>query len=292
MKFLARLIVPVAVFSMVAIWGATSSAVLIGQSALIGKLDYADSYTLGINGRNNATVYVPANSGLPQNTVEQNFGNPSRQWQIITAFAHRDLASDFGDLGGGSGNTGNTTGFWETGSGDVAFQYGLSNNYTVQVDAVLPGDRLDIGSFGAVYTGIGSANSLSVFFRRDSSALPSIGLYNGAVETDTGFLTGIGAADNNWHNFAVNFNHFTDKLAFYVDQNLVGTLDLTTFAGGIYQNYGNNFVGHGGTFVTEVDNFQVGAPVPEPSTIISWVILAMSCIGLLVGRRFQRCVKQ
>jgi hypothetical protein len=148
------------------------------------------------------------------------------------------------------------------------------------VDAILPGDRLNVGSYGSPYSGIFGANSLTVFFRRDGSANPGIGLFNGSAEADTGFDTGIGANDNNWHNYAVHFNQAADEISFYVDENLLGTLDLTTFAGGAYANYGNDFVGHGGTFVTEVDNYQVGSFIPEPASI---ALLGLG--GLMLIRR-------
>lgn len=259
----------------------TAHAVDVGSSSLIGTLDYADTYTIpGAGGRDNTTVYGVGDSGLAQNTVEQNFSNPSQQWQIVSGFAHRDTTTSFGGLGAGSGNAGAATGFWETGGGEVGHTYGVRNDYVVQVDAILPGDRLNITSGDDPFGGIFGTNSLAVFFRRDGATNPEIGLFNGTTETDTGFSTGIGANDNNWHNYAVRFNQVDDEISFYVDENLVGTLDLATFAGGIYQNYSNGTVGHGGTFVTEVDNYQVGSFIPEPASI---ALLGLG--GLMLLRR-------
>lgn len=109
-----------------------------------------------------------------------------------------------------------------------------------------------------VGAGLITPNSLSVYFRKTSALLPEITIYNGVTETDTGLLTGVD--DDHWHTFAVNFDQDQDHLRIYVDGLLAGDLDLTTFAGGIYQNYSNTAVGIGFFGGSWADNFFVGAP--------------------------------
>ncbi|MBI4325434.1 MAG: hypothetical protein HY674_09235, partial [Chloroflexi bacterium] len=176
------------------------------------------------------------------------------------------------------------TGLAQSGGGDFSFTYGLRDSYVVQVDAIIPTDRLVITSLPNAGGGIFGADKLSVFFRRDSTAgephsafpetgLPGIGVYNGAKETalmdaGTGSLLLTGVDDDNWHNYAVHFDQPNHELQLYVDGALKATLDLATFAGGIYQNYSNGAVGLGGARgVFWMDNFQVGEPelaVPPP----------------------------
>jgi len=69
----------------------------------------------------------------------------------------------------------------------------------------------------------------------------------------------------------VNFEISINQISLYVNQNLKGTIDLLTFAGGIYDNYSNQWVGAGaglaaGENRTWTDNFQVGSAIPEPAT--------------------------
>ena len=104
-------------------------------------------------------------------------------------------------------------------------------------------------------------------------------LFNGTTDTpiqssipgfDTG-ITGPGA----WHNYAVRYDQPDNEIEIYVDGTTKGVIDLTTFAGGIYQGYSNSFVGAGGSGGnrTWTDNFQVGGngalpgPHPDPGNI-------------------------
>ena len=199
-------------------------------------------------------------------------------------------------LGAASGNPGAATGVAQSGGGDFSFAYGLRTDYIVSLDAILPPtDRLDISSLPAPGATIFSPNSLSVFLRRDSlTNLPAIGLYNGSVETWVLAPGTLGIDDNDWHNFAVGFNQDDDSLKIFVDHELTADLDLTTFAGGIYQDYSNAAVGAGGAgynwgypggpYVLWVDNFQVGA-VPEPSTLVLAGIGLMALLGCALKRR-------
>ena len=62
------------------------------------------------------------------------------------------------------------------------------------------------------------------------------------------------------------------QISLYVNESLNGTIDLLTFAGGIYDNYSNQWVGAGaglaaGENRTWTDNFQVGSAIPEPGVV-------------------------
>jgi hypothetical protein len=168
-------------------------------------------------------------------------------------------------LMGRTGDTGAATGVSQSGN-DFSFLYvNPVTNYVVQADAIIPADRFDISSLPSAGASIYTHNSLSVFFRRpntSSAACPAhpcaeIGLFNGTTETDTGCHTGI--TDQNWHNFAVNFNQCANHVLMYVDSALVCDEDLTTFAGGAYMSYSNAAVGMGGNSApTWMDNFLAG----------------------------------
>ena len=107
------------------------------------------------------------------------------------------------------------------------------------------------------------------------------------TEFNTGFTSGIPAAGA-WHNYAVEFTSTT--VEFFVDEVSRGSLDLTTFNGGSFLGYSNAWVGAGNTGATTSagfpiswsDNFQVGAPVPEPT---SFALAGLAVVGLLSRRR-------
>ena len=190
--------------------------------------------------------------------------------------------------------------------GSVAsIPYGLRTDYTVSADFNWLGRNVWTGlSSPTEYVAISSLPSLgsdlttglSVLFRRAGAAVygDEITVFDGTTETGTGIHTGLvdaGTAqvDTNaaiWHNFGVEFNQDNDTLGLYMDGGLLGSLDLTTFAGGIYQSYSNAAVGFGVAknnhnaypASTWFDNFEVGGAVPEPST---FVLLATGLFGLL-----------
>ncbi len=238
---------------------------------LIGKVDYSDSFTLNPPRRNG--LYNDNSAG--GYNVENTHGNPAATWTPQSNFSFNDIPGSFGSgptvLAAAVGNPGAATGVAQSGGGDFSFTYGLRTDYIVEVDAFLsPGDRTDISSLPEAGNTIFAANSLTVFFRRDSIAgLPGIGLFNGAKETavvdGSGNLVKTGVTDNDWHKLAVHFNQDQHRLRIFVDGILKADLDLTTFAEGIYQNYSNGAVGVGGAGafvdgkVLWFDNFQVGA---------------------------------
>jgi hypothetical protein len=77
------------------------------------------------------------------------------------------------------------------------------------------------------------------------------------------------------------------EIEIYVNEISVGVIDLTTFAGGIYDNFSNAWVGTGAGVGagdrTWTDNFQVGAVVPEPGTGV--LVLAGLAVASLRRRR-------
>ena len=252
--------------------------------------DYSDTFTLGLNARANGTF----NTGSPAYDIESAHGNPNVVWTQGTGFSFNDIPGSIPPggpaiLGAAGGNPGAATGLAQSGGGDFTVAYGLRDDYIVSVDAILPLDRLDIISVAAPGASIFSTDSLSVFFRRDSSTLGAIGLYDGAVETWALPPGGLGIDDLDWHNFAVRFDQEGDRLLAYVDSVLMVDLDLTTFAGGRYADYSNAAVGVGGAGydfgqgrVLWVDNFQVGKLIPEPATM---ALLGLGLVALVRRKR-------
>jgi hypothetical protein len=274
----------------------------VGSSSLIGALDYSDTFTGFANGSpNSARVYVPAIQPVPAYLVENTYGHPLVNFRSQTQapdVAEFSFAADGPGLPGlvdgsptypGSSGAGSDTGFTQTGNNlDYGVPFGFRTRYVVQVDAVASSDRIDITTGGIPGT-IFQGNSLSIFFRGDGSGNASF--FNGAVDTPIrnfipSFNTGL-TNDGKWHNYAVLFDQIAKTVEIYVDEQSKGTIDLTTFNGGLYQDFSNAAVGVGGGLGggqnrTWTDNFQVGAPVPEPSSVC---MLGVAAAGWLVRRR-------
>lgn len=263
---------------------ADAAGVAVGNSNLIGQLDYSDTFTGTDAGGAPNRPYIAAVQPEAAYVVESTYGNPAVSFQIGAGFSFAgDVAGralvdgvpnyPFGLAPNASG-AGSDTGITQTGGGvDYGLNYGLRDRYVVQVDAVQVGDRIDISSGAAV--GIFAPNSLSVFFRGDGSGNAS--LFNGAVDTAIQgiiptFNTGIAGAGQ-WYNYAVRYDIPGREIELFVNENSVGVIDLTTFAGGIYQNFSNAVVGAGaglagGENRTWTDNFQVGSVIPEPGSAV------------------------
>lgn len=271
-------------------------------SDLIGVLDYSDTFTQSAQGGRPGRPSTPAIQPAAAYAVENTYGNPAAGFSsagqgLGAGQANFSFASDTDGLVDGVpaypgfSGAGSDTGITQTGgSPDYGLPYGLRDHYIVQVDAVASGDRIDITSGGTPGT-LFQPDSLSIFFRGDGSGNAS--LYNGTTDTPIQsqipeFNTGI-AGGGEWHNYAVRFDQPNDVIELFVDEQSVGVIDLTTFAGGLYQNYSNAAVGAGGGLGAGenriwTDNFQVGAPVPEPGTFA----LLVGPLALALARRPRR----
>ena len=270
------------------------------HAALVQTLDYSDSFTVGVNGRQIGAN--PPNT-VAQYAVENTHGNPTATWTPYSAGTHFSFQTPVSDSAyaaispAPTGNRGATGGFMrpEKGTGsenlsDYGIAYDLRTDYVVSVDAILPTtDRINISSLAALGDSIVSTGGLAVFFRADysNSTHGAIDLFaNGATYRvlNKGLL---GVNDKNWHNLAVRFNQDEKKLWILVDGRLVGMggaaapIDLTydyvgtSLAGAplANHNYSNNVVAIGGAQSSPndhpwLDNFQVGSPVKaEPCTM-------------------------
>jgi PEP-CTERM motif len=277
--------------------GPGGRGVPVNSSSLISVLDYTDTFTGTADGSSNPSrPYVPAVQPAAAYVVENPHGNPSQNFRSQTVGpgqAEFSFAADGPGQPGlvngvptypGSSGAGSATGFTQTGNSvDYGIPYGLRTRYLVQIDAVASSDRIDLTS-GPLPGTIFQGNSLSIFIRGDGSGNAS--LYNGATDTPIqsempGFNTGL-PNDGQWHNYAVLFDQTAKTVQIFVDEQAKGTVNLTTFAGGLYQNFSNAAVGvgnglGGGQNRAWTDNFQVGAPIPEPASLM---LLGMGGLGL------------
>jgi hypothetical protein len=280
-------------------------------SDLIGVLDYSDTFTGNEDG---GLVPDRAYSGLRAQSaymVENTYGNPEVQLTQRrtndTVSPPRPFMSFAADKEGrpgisataatpypGTSGAGSDTGFTQAGGGfDYGIPYALRDEYVVQFDAMQSNDRIDITSGENVGT-IGLGN-LSVFFRGpqwagNATHGNNLSLYNGTTDTplrgQPGFenlSTGLSDSPRQWHNYAVRFDTVDQEIEIFVDEVSMGVVDLNTFAGGIYAGFTNTAVNVGGPSERLwTDNFQVGAPVPEPAAL---ALLAAPCLALLRRRR-------
>ena len=267
-----------------------NAAVTVGSSSLIGQLDYSDTFTIGA-GASSAARQGYAAQAFPLPTgveaVENNHGNPPQNWPSNAWSIATDAANNPGGFGypGGSG-AGTADGFTQRGGGgDWSIPYGLRDTFVVQSDFVQLSDRVDF-TVGAVPGNIFGAGNISIFFRTTGHpSFPEIGIFNGALETDTGLTSGIPAA-NAWENYALLVDIPNDTIEVFVNETSRGTIDLATVGGGAYAGILNNsFVGIGGAGDDRLwsDNFQVGAVIPEPSSA-----LLLGITGLALGMRRRR----
>ncbi|HEY7119552.1 MAG TPA: hypothetical protein VH475_23370, partial [Tepidisphaeraceae bacterium] len=236
------------------------------------------AYNVKVNNLGQAAVYQPAGRG-----------------SSFDVFSFNTFSSQFdGRPSAASGNAGAADGFAQSGGNDNVIPYGARDHYVVQVDAILPNDRLDISSGTAADTGIFAPGSLSLFFRKGTAGVgggTALDLFNGTTNTPAPLPPGTSFVnDDNWHNYAVDFDQPGHRVKAYIDGILRADIDLTTFAGGSYDNFSNATVGFGGSgagdgFASYADNLMVGAPgeVPEPAGPC-----AIALFGMLVGRSRRR----
>jgi hypothetical protein len=251
-------------------------AVEVGSSSLITDLDYSDTYTIGatspiVERQTYSAQTFPLPAGVE--AVEDNHGNgagswPTNAWSIAT-----DSAVNPGGFGyPGPSGEGSDTGMTQRGGGgDWSIPYGVREVFMLQADFVQLTDRVDF-TIGDTPGDIFAPGNISVFFRTTNHpSFPEIGIFNaGNGETDSGLTSGIEAA-NLWQNYAVYVDVPNQILAFYVNEEVRGAIDLNTFAGGAYANILNNaFVGIGGSGNDRLwsDNFQVGSSAVEPPDIV------------------------
>ncbi len=270
---------------------ASAAAVAVGESSLIGQLQYSDTFTIGAGGataerQGYAAQTFPLPAGV--DAVENNYGNPARVWgagpfSIATDAANFPTAS--APFPGTSG-AGSDTGFTQRGgNGDWSIEYGLSSVFLIQFDYIQQPDRVDV-SIGTSGGNIGGAGNLSIFIRTTSHPnFPEVGIYNGTVgEFNTGLTSGIAAA-NEWNNYAIRVDIPGQKIEVYTNEVSRGIIDIATLNGGAYVPFlDNSFVGIGGAGNDRQwsDNFQVGLPVPEPGVA---GFLALSGLAWLRRRR-------
>lgn len=274
----SNLIVATGVMFLTCGWSTTPTvaSVLVGDSSLIGTLDYSDTFTLTGTVTTSSSQRVdgkapggdqPAGTNLNLETVYGS--NPATAWHTSRFRFNKGADAVVG------------TADDRAATGDPAtFAYGLRDHYVIQVDAMLSGDRLNFTDSPEGSSLISGAGALSVFIRKAGGPNASVGLYNVTYgEKNTGLSTGITDATT-YHNFAIDFDHTANTLEVYVDQVSVGAVDLSTFMSGHFALPSGNaaYIGAGGS-LDAMDNFQVGAPIPEP---MSMIILASGLLGLLV----------
>lgn len=286
----------IAVAALVIVWTSTSSfavvtsgpggsGVTVGSSSLIDTLDLSDTFTGTDDGGNANRPYIAAVQGAPAYVVENTHGNAARSSTGGFSFAQDPSNGGTGFVNGtptypGDANSGSATGFTQTGGPvDYGTPYALRNRFVAQFDAVQTPDRIDITASGSNGTIFG-ANSLSVFFRATGSGT-EIGLFNGVTETASGLTSGVTAGQ--WHNYAVAYDRIDNSIEVFVNENSRGTIDLNTFAGGIYANYSADFInlGAAGGNRTWTDNAQIGtiAPTPGPASLVTFINFDESASG-------------
>jgi hypothetical protein len=267
------------------------AAVSVGSSTLISQLDYSDTFTLGTGTRATlAPNAYPIGGSVPAALgVENSYSNPAMTWSdALWSISNDANAINGGTIYPGGSGGGSAGGMTQTGGGEVnsGIEYNLRTDFVVQFDAVQVGDRVNITASN-VRNGIAGPNGLSIFFRANGHpTLPEVGVYNPNVgEVITSLDTGLAGVDlNEWHNYAARFNLDAGLITIWVDEIPLGTLDLNTLGGptvfggpvvppGAYLPFvtaaTNDAVSIGSTGGdrTWMDNFQVGAPIPEPATL-------------------------
>ncbi|MBN1909434.1 MAG: PEP-CTERM sorting domain-containing protein [Pirellulales bacterium] len=268
-----------------------AGGVAVGDSSLIGTLDYSDTFTAydfggledrdGLGGFNMGIVDYPAD-GMPGEglAVESNYGNPLRvwsdwKWSLNLETNALNGVTPFPGPSGAGTDTGMTqSGFSAGVYYDWGIEYGLRDRFVLQWDATQTHDRIDLCA-GVERDNIFAAGSVSVFIRPSGNSIyPEVGLYSPLVgEVDTGLASP--TQGGQWYNYAALFDLPNRTIEVFVDEVSLGVINVNTVGGGAFvQVEMNNDVVNVGfsSFNTNddriwTDNFQVGAVVPEPGTI-------------------------
>ena len=260
--------------------GNAVKCVTVGNSSLIDTLQYSDTFNMADRIANKGYVTTgPYTRGQAYYDVENCYGNSQVQWVGAGVFSIPN--GDNYDVGGtgyskASSGAGSLDGFTQTGliysSLDNCIEYNnLSDQFTVQLDAIQTTDRvcLNVGPATSA-TGQGTTG-FSVFFRKDGgTANPEFGLYYNGTEynlTDStkawGTIKSVAANSglisvNEWNNYGIRVDSVNMELELYSGEWSLGTVDLTTFSG--FTTLDAKYVGYSITGGARAwsDNFQVG----------------------------------
>jgi len=274
--------------------GPGGSGVRVGNSSLIGNLDYSDTLTGTADGGLPGRAYVAV--GQPA-VVESNYSNPARLWEpnagnfsYVQGSTNTGFVPGANPYAGGNTNAGTETGYSQSGGPGTGagFDYGIRNHFIFQADVVVTSDRVDLTLGADGDANIFDPGALSIFFRDpDATGFPDIGIYTPSVgEANTGFTSSV-LEVGQFANMAIRANLATSELEVFVNEVSLGTLQLSTFAGGAYAPFLNNRsvgISAAGGDRLWFDNAQVGAvaaALPEPA---SATLLALTALAMLRRR--------
>jgi hypothetical protein len=247
--------------------------VAVGDSVLIGELDYSDSFTIGVDAINESRkAYAAQRFPLPVGVevIENSYGNPIVSWPSNAWSIATDTAINPGGFGyfGGNG-AGSDSGITQRGGGgDWSIAYGIRDVFIIQSDFVQLPDRVDF-TVGRTPNTIGGADNLNIFFRQTgTSPWFEIGIYNSLVgEKDTGLSSDIAvrnvALNTGWNNYALLVDVGNEMIEVFVNEESKGVIDLNVIHDGAYAGIlDNSYIGIGGAGSDRLwsDNFQVGSP--------------------------------
>jgi hypothetical protein len=244
--------------------------VAVGRSALLGPVDYADSWTEGKAGRVADGSFPVTGAALDVETVGD---APPRTWSE-SLWSFRKDGNLFWTLTSPDprGNwSGSRTGLTETGgSVDFGIEYGVREDFVVQFDAVQTDGRVAVTSAGARDT-TARPDGITVGFR-EAGATVEVGVWNADVgERDTDLRPGL--ERDVFHNYAVRFRVAAGELWIYADGRRLGIVDLATFADGAFADvpWSGAAVSVGASVVfgdrVWTDNVQVGPPCPAVAAV-------------------------
>ncbi|MDE0570818.1 MAG: LamG domain-containing protein [Verrucomicrobiales bacterium] len=247
--------------------------IAVGESTLIGALDYSDSFTIGENAINESRkAYAAQRYPLPVGVevIENSYGNPTVSWPSNYWSIARDHAVNPGGFGyfGGNGAGSNSGMTQRGGGGDWSIAYGIRDVFIIQSDFVQLPDRVDFTVGGTPNT-IGGADNLNIFFRQTgTSPWFEIGIYNSLIgEKDTGLSSDIAVRNvtlnTGWNNYALLVDVGNEMIEAFVNEESKGVIDLNVIHDGAYAGILNNsYIGIGGAGSDRLwsDDFQVGSP--------------------------------